>query len=213
MDDDDTISDRDGDNRRPLDGDADGTPGGVYNFWFQTRPLDRVLRVTGDGNTFVDGQMVTIEDAFGNVRRFEFDSNGPAQSVGERERARHFHRDRSHDRHRHGQPACTTRCKFSSVSGRYLGRHDALPRRREPRHACRSDSAASGTSCSARLVGVELEGKTIFVDKTSGTNSAARWESRLTIFPTAFARLRVGPPGDIVRIVGNGGFDGDRRHA
>ena len=37
--------------------------------------MERVLQVTGDGNTYVDGQTVTIEDAFGNVRRFEFDSN------------------------------------------------------------------------------------------------------------------------------------------
>ena len=33
-----------------LDGDGDGVPGGVFNFWFQTRALNRVIEVTDDGN-------------------------------------------------------------------------------------------------------------------------------------------------------------------
>ena len=31
----------------PLDGDGDGVPGGVNNFWFQTRPLNRTLEFHG----------------------------------------------------------------------------------------------------------------------------------------------------------------------
>jgi hypothetical protein len=65
-----------------LDGNADGTPGGVFNFWFQTRPLERVIELTGDSTSYVDGQTLTIEDAHGKVRRFEFDNNNQLLNPG-----------------------------------------------------------------------------------------------------------------------------------
>ncbi len=55
-----------------LDGDNDGTPGGAYNFWFQTRPLDRTLEFTANGSAIVPGQNFTITGSNGVVRRFEF---------------------------------------------------------------------------------------------------------------------------------------------
>jgi hypothetical protein len=79
VDENDAISDMDRINEdRPgsrLDGDLDGTPGGLYNFWFQTRPLEREVKITGDGGLFVDGQTLTLEDGARVVRRFEFDNN------------------------------------------------------------------------------------------------------------------------------------------
>ncbi len=63
------------------------------------------------------------------------------------------------------------------------------------------------TLLSSTAVGVELAGKTIFVDKTSGTNLRGTLEKPFDNISTAFAAA---VPGDIVRIVGNGGFDGDR---
>ena len=198
VDDDDTISDLDRiDENRPgtrLDGDANGTPGGVFNFWFQTRPLDRVLRVTGDGNTYVDGQLVTIEDAFGNVRRFEFDSNNSLVNPS------------------------ATRIPFTTG----LVPTTAIDMANQLYNAINGSGLAvtatqAGTSItlkdervtllSGSTVGVELEGKTIFVDKTSGTNLRGTLEKPFDNISTAFAAA---VPGDLVRIVGNGGFDGDR---
>jgi hypothetical protein len=60
----------------PLDGDGDGQAGGLYNFWFQTRNLNRVIEVLGTGASFTDGQIVTITDFQGVVRRFEINTVG-----------------------------------------------------------------------------------------------------------------------------------------
>jgi len=198
VDDNDTISDRDriAENRpgTRLDGDADGTPGGVFNFWFQTRPLDRVLSITGDGNTYVDGQLVTIEDAFGNVRRFEFDRNGSLLNPS------------------------ATRIPFTTG----LVPTTAIDMANQLYNAINSSGLAvtatqNGTAItlkdervtllSSSTVGVELAGKTIFVDKVSGTNLRGTLEKPFDTISSAFAAA---VPGDIVRIVGNGGFDGDR---
>lgn len=198
VDDNDTISDRDriAENRpgTRLDGDANGTPGGVFNFWFQTRPLERVLSVTGDGNTYVDGQLVTIEDAFGAVRRFEFDSNGSLLN------------------------ASATRIPFTTG----LVPTSAIDMANQLYNAINSSGLAvtatqSGTAItlkdervtllSSSSEGVELAGKMVFVDKVSGTNLRGTLEKPFDTISSAFAAT---VPGDIVRIVGNGGFDGDR---
>ena len=57
-----------------FDGDLDGRPGGVHNFWFQANPLERVLDITGVGTTFMGPgvQSVTIVDAQGMSQIFPF---------------------------------------------------------------------------------------------------------------------------------------------
>ena len=65
-----------------IDGDGDGTPGGVKNFWFQTRPADRMLEVTANGATIVPGQIFTITGASGVSRTFEFSRAGTAVGAG-----------------------------------------------------------------------------------------------------------------------------------
>jgi hypothetical protein len=198
VDDDDTISDLDrSDENRPgtrLDGDADGTPGGVYNFWFQTRPLDRVLRVTGDGNTYVDGQSVTIEDAFGNVRRFEFDSNGSLANPSATRIPFTTGIVPSTDIDIANQLYNAINSSGLAVTATQTGTAITLQEERV-------------TLLSSTAVGVELAGKTIFVDKISGTNLHGTLAKPFDNISTAFASA---VPGDLVRIVGNGGFDGDR---
>ncbi len=61
----------------PLDGDSDGVQGGVYDFWFQTRPLNRRLVVSG-GDRLSSGQTIEITDARGIIRRFELTTSGVA---------------------------------------------------------------------------------------------------------------------------------------
>jgi hypothetical protein len=198
VDDNATISDRDRiEENRPgtrLDGDADGTPGGVFNFWFQTRPLERVMRVTGDGNAFVDGQTITINDAFGATRRFEFDSNGTLLNPS------------------------ATRIPFTTGAVPTT----AIDMANQLYNAINSSGMAvtatqNGTAITLKdervtllsnsTVGVELAGKTIFVDKVSGTNLRGTLAKPFDTISSAFAATA---PGDIVRIVGNGGFDGNR---
>ncbi len=72
----DVIRDRDSDRvgvpGTALDGDLDGAPGGVSNFWFQTRPLERILDVNSGGSGIVAGQIMTVTGANGVQRNFEF---------------------------------------------------------------------------------------------------------------------------------------------
>ncbi len=198
VDDDDTISDLDriDENRpgTPLDGDADGTPGGVFNFWFQTRPLDRVLRVTGDGNTYVDGQTMTIEDAFGNVRRFEFDRNGSLANPSA-----------TWIPFTTGLVPTSALAMANQLYNAINGSGLAVTATQDGTSITLKDERVALLSGSA--VGIELDGKTIFVDKTSGTNLRGTLEKPFDNISTAFAAT---VPGDIVRIVGNGGSDGNR---
>jgi hypothetical protein len=179
----------------PLDGDADGTPGGVYNFWFDTRPLDRVLSFNAGGSTDLEGRIVTITGANSEVRRFEFSSD-PVVGTG------------------------NTRITYSLTS-------DANALAAALANAINIQTSSTGVTATANLSKVtlqgerlvqlssnltviDIEGKTIFVDKSAGPNADG---SRLRPFnnisgsgvPNAFAAAM---PGDIVRIVGNGGNDG-----
>ena len=64
----------------PIDGDGDGVPGGAHNFWFQTRPLERMIVFEGDGTTIVDKQIMTITGGNGVVRNYQFVLN-PADAA------------------------------------------------------------------------------------------------------------------------------------
>ncbi|MCA9141608.1 MAG: pre-peptidase C-terminal domain-containing protein, partial [Planctomycetales bacterium] len=193
-----------------LDGDADGTPGGVYDFWFQTQPLNRVLTITGSGASFVDGQVLTLTNNQGLVRRFEFDSSpdsSPTVSPG------------------------NIRLKFTPTTTPETIASLLVTKIRDPLNGfgttmvanVNADNlkqvilgSADGQSASERavslsngFVGVEIKGRTIFVDKLAGPNadgSLARPFNSIAKagVPNAFAAAK---PNDIVRIVGNGGTD------
>ena len=66
------VRDADG-TRTAVDGDLDGTPGGVYNFWFETQSLNRVLTVDSNGAGFRDGSSFTIINSTGVTRTIVFD--------------------------------------------------------------------------------------------------------------------------------------------
>ena len=190
-----TISDLDG-VPTPLDGDADGLAGGEYNFWFQTQPLNRTVDVTDDGSRFVDGQVVTLTNSTGAVKRFEFDSNGTVA-------------------------AGNIRVPFESgatpTSAVVLAQRLA-----EQINLANFQIAATATGnritlvgerslrLSTGFIGLAIRGKTIFVDKTAGPNADGSLSkpfnniSRVGV-TNAFDATH---PGDIVRIVGNGGRDG-----
>jgi hypothetical protein len=182
-----------GDTSLALDGDADGVSGGVYNFWFQTRPLDRALRFNAGASASLDGHIVTIRGGNGVERRFEF-SQDAGVGIG------------------------NTRIPFTLTSNASdLGQ--ALADAINSRSELGVTASASGARVVLRgertiqlsqgLQVIDLFGKTIFVDKSAGPNadgSLARPFNNIsgTGVANAFAAT---VPGDIVRIVGNGGQD------
>jgi hypothetical protein len=192
--DDNTIRDLDG-VKTALDGDADGVAGGVYNFWFQTRPLDRVLEITGNGSTFLDGQVLTITNSQGSVKRFEFDSNGVIAAGNEQVTFTTMNSAAT--------LAQTLRDRIDNA-GFNVGADtvDDFPNRIIL-------TGERGLSLSFGFVGIDVQGKTIFVDKTAGPNADGSLQKPFNNiarsgFTNAFSSTH---PDDIVRIVGNGGLD------
>ncbi|MFN6128852.1 MAG: tandem-95 repeat protein [Planctomycetota bacterium] len=188
------VSNQPNDLSVPLDGDADGRPGGVYDFWFDTRPLDRALNFNAGASTDLVGKIVTITGFSGVVRRFEFSTGGAIGSGN-------------------------TRVLITPTSNA-VNLAAALANAINSRPELGVTATASGTrvilkgerlvQLSPNLSVIDLEGKTIFVDKSAGQNadgSEARPFNNISGsgVPNAFA---ASIPGDIIRIVGNGGNDG-----
>ena len=177
-----------------LDGDADGVPGGVYNFWFDSRPVDRVLRFNAGGSAALEGRLVTITGGNGVVRRFEFS----ADTVIGTGNTRVPYSDTSEaiDLARALATAISSRPELGVTA---TANNGAVTLRGERL-----------VQLSANFSEIDIEGKTIFVDKSAGPNADG---SLLRPFnnisgsgvPNAFAAA---VPGDIIRIVGNGGNDG-----
>jgi hypothetical protein len=184
----------------PLDGDADGVPGGAHNFWFQTRSLNRQINFTSDGQSVSNRQKVTITSGTGITRTYEFVRPGQSPAVGN---VAVVYNDGST-----GVPTPT-----GSLA-------------RELRNAINSRSGETGVS--ATVTGTVLEltgerktvvsndfragtvvGRNIFVDKTASPladGSLSRPFNNIAN-PSVANAFGVALPGDIVRIVGNGGDD------
>jgi hypothetical protein len=191
----DTIQDvaTGGDTSLALDGDADGTPGGVYNFWFQTRPLDRALRFNAGGSSDLEGKIITIRSSTGVDVRFEFSLDANV-GIG------------------------NTRIPFalsSSASDLATNLANAIANRTEL-GVTATTTGSRITLRGERLVQlspgltiVDLSGKTIFVDKSAGPNADGSLAKPFNNISGAGVANAFGAsvPGDIVRIVGNGGQD------
>ena len=177
-----------------FDGDLDGEPGGVYNFWFQTRPLERVLTVSWDGTAFTDGQKLTLVDAQGVQRIFEFNSTG---GVSGSNRSVDFTASSSATAIRDELVAEINAAGFG-VTARADGTDRLIL------------TGERKITLDETIVGIDVGGRTIFVDKL-GSNDADGSLSKpfnsigKSSANNAFANAR---SGDIVRIVGNGGIDG-----
>jgi hypothetical protein len=178
-----------------FDGDADGAAGGTYDFWFQTRPLDRQLTFNAGGSAAIEGRTVTVTGASGASTIFEFDSDFSVTPG-------HIQVQYNNSTIANGLAAALASAINSRVQ---LG------------------VTATANGASIRLVGersveidpalflIDVSGKTIFVDKTAGPNadgSLARPFNNISASNVANA-FGASHPGDIVRIVGNGGQDGN----
>lgn len=199
----DTITDTNtrfiGDEAQSLDGDADGITGGVYNFWFETRPENRIVSVNAGGSTSLEGQIISITGANGATRRLEFSADSTV-GVG------------------------NTRISYTAAS---------TPAQMTASLITAINSLTSQTGISATLnvgsttaftlVGertfsvpaavtiLDIAGKTIFVDKLAGPNADGSLTNPFNNIQGSAVANAFGSalPGDIVRIVGNGGNDRD----
>ena len=205
----DVIRDRDGTRidvpGTPIDADGDGVPGGVHNFWFQTRSLDRMLVFEGDGSSVEDGQTITIVGQTGIERTYEFRLDPNAITSG--------------NIHVPYAPGGTALSVANSLRNAINGEQTpALVT------ATVSTETYQGTdrqvltllndrsvTLSADFAGVDVLGRTLFVDKAAGPfadGSKANPFNNIANpnLPNAFGSAYYG---DIVRIVGNGGLDND----
>ncbi len=178
----------------PLDGDADGTPGGVYNFWFETRQLNRSFNFNAGGSSALEGRLITLTGSNGVVRRFEFSSD---TNIG----------------------TGNTRIPYTNSSTEADLAAAVVAAINSRGELGIFASAVGGTvtlqgernlQLSPDLTVIDVLGKTIFVDKTAGPNSDGSLSKPFNNIagigvPNAFGATF---PGDIVRIVGNGGNDG-----
>ncbi|MCS7471158.1 tandem-95 repeat protein [Stieleria sp. ICT_E10.1] len=185
----------------PLDGDGDGKPGGANNFWFQTRPENRILNFTDDGDAVVPGQTITIVSGTGIVRTYQFVPSGGQPIPGN---VPVFYSDGTGG--------------FPTPGGNLAS---AL--------ASAINFRQNETGVSVVRVGTGLEftgerrialsngfraavaiGRNIFVDKTAGPNADGSLENPFNNIANPDVANAFGSAieGDIVRIVGNGGLDG-----
>ncbi|MFV1965393.1 MAG: hypothetical protein ACC628_08215, partial [Pirellulaceae bacterium] len=178
-----------------LDGNGNGIPGGVYNFWFRTQQDQRVLEVATDGTGFVDGQTITLTNAQGAVRRFEINLSGTV----------------------------TPGNRAINIAGLSpTGIAAAIATAIDTESGFLISASANGTplvtlagersiELSPGFSGLQIHGKVIYVDK-SGPNDAdgslARPFSNLSNPDNPASAFSTTHPGDIVRIVGNDA-DGD----
>lgn len=202
----DVIRDRDGSRAgvpgTPLDGDGDGTPRGVSNFWFQTRPEQRTLRFTLAGEAITPRQTVTVTGSDGDFRTYEFIPIGGGAA-------------------RPGNIAVT----YSNTPGNDSPAGNlaellatAINGRQDATGVTATASGESVTLDGERSIefsndfrGVETLGRMIFVDKLAATNADGSLGAPFNNInnPAVVNAFGATQRGDIVRIVGNGGADRD----
>ncbi|MEM6979149.1 MAG: hypothetical protein AAF539_05725, partial [Planctomycetota bacterium] len=193
----------------PIDGDGDGRPGGVENFWFQTRPENRILRfdVSGDGLAPVNGELnptITILSGTNESRTYEFVPSGTTARPG------------------------NIAVPYNPGSG--TGGFSAPPNILASQLATAINSNTDGTgvsaipdgalltlvgerqiSTSANLRGVTTFGRNLFVDKTAAVSADGTLARPFDNIGNDSGPNAIGASefGDIIRVVGNGGTDGD----
>ena len=185
-----------------IDGDGDGVPGGVNNFWFQTRPLNRTLSFTGNGSAITPGQTITVTGANSVVRRFEFVEIGGNASPG-------------------NIPVffSTGSGSTPSPAGNLAGSLLAAINSRQSETGV--TVSQQGTTLEFRgeqeiefsndFRGTVVFGRNIFVDKTAGPQADGSLVKPFNNIanPVVANAFDASLSNDIVRIIGNGGQDGN----
>ncbi|MEZ6078178.1 MAG: hypothetical protein R3C56_21635 [Pirellulaceae bacterium] len=174
-----------------FDGDSDGVPGGSYDFWFQTRPLQRTLTFNAGASSALEGRTITVTGASGASQVFEFSSD---------------------------TSIAAGRVRIAYTNGSTAGDlANALANAITSRGSLGVGAIANGVSLKPggeRSIAIDPLVKLIDAVRRSSSTSrldpmpTVAWPNCSTIFrsgvPNAFSSTF---PGDIVRIVGNGGVD------
>ncbi len=183
-----------------LDGDGDGTPGGAHNFWFQTRPLNRLLTFTDNGDALTVGQTIQITGSAGVVRTFEFVPIGGTPKAGNI--AVQYSPGNPNFPTPAGTLATTLQAAINSrqgetgVTATVTGTSIVL-------------SGERAVELSANSRSITAVGRNIFVDKTAGPNADGSLDHPFNNIANSNVAnaFDAALPNDIVRIVGNGGVD------
>ncbi|MFG0262763.1 MAG: PPC domain-containing protein, partial [Novipirellula sp. JB048] len=185
-----------------LDGDGDGSPGGVHNFWFQTRPLDRTLTFTDNGDALTVGQTIKITGAAGVVRTFEFVPIGSSAKPGN---VAVFYSPGSPS---FPTPAGTLAATLQTAINSIADKTGVTATLNNGSVILRGERSVS---LSPNSRAVEASGRTLFVDKVAGPNADGSLAHPFNNIsnPNVANAFDASLPKDIVRIVGNGGVDGD----
>ncbi|NND99399.1 MAG: peptidase, partial [Pirellulaceae bacterium] len=187
-----------------LDGDGDGVPGGAHNFWFQTRPLSRIINFTDSGDAITAGQTVTIVGASGVTRTFEFVPTGGSPRPG------NIAVTYSPGGTGFPTPPGNLASSLQAAINARIGETGVSVVRSG---TTLEFSGERSMNFSTGFRGADALGRNIFVDKTAGPQadgSLARPFNNITNANVANA-FGSAIEGDIVRIVGNGGLDNDIR--
>ena len=185
-----------------IDGDGDGVPGGVHNFWFQTRPLNRSISFTDDGAAITDGQTLTVTGAGGIVRVFEFVDVGSTPSGGN---IPVFYNSGTS-----GAPTPAGNLA-SGLSSAINGVQSLTGVTASPSATGLEFRGEQTLEFSDDFRGAEIFGRNIFVDKTAGPQADGSLANPFNNISNPAVANAFGSAlgGDIVRIVGNGGADQD----
>ncbi len=188
----------------PIDGDGDGTPGGVNNFWFQTRPLNRLMSFTDSGEAITPGQTVTIISGNGVTRTYEFVPLGSTSRPG------NIPVNYSDGSNGFPTPSFGLAQALAAAVNQRQGETGVslLP---TPGTSNVSFIGERTIEVSADFRGAEIFGRNIFVDKTAGPLADGSLDHPFNNIsnPVVANAFDATLEGDIVRIVGNGGADGD----
>lgn len=185
-----------------IDGDGDGRPGGVNNFWFQTRPLNRLINFTENGAAVTEGQTITVTGGNGVVRTYEFVPLGQSPRPGNVAVL-----------YNPGTTGFPT--PPSSIASALQSAVNS--RRNETGVSITTDGTTvifigeRSIATSTDFRGGDVLGRNLFVDKTAGPLAEGSLDRPFNnIANSAVANaFDSALPGDIVRIVGNGGADQD----
>lgn len=187
----------------PIDGDGDGRPGGVNQFWFQTRPEDRILQFDLEGAAITPNQTIRIVGGSGVIRTYEFVPLGGSRlTPGSNQVTYNATPGTSAPPESLANALVTAIQLTSSITG-------VTAEVTGPGNQIRLLGERS-VELSTNTRGLTVHGKTIFVDKTGPTQASGSLDSPINNIAsrTELSAFSIALPGDQVRIVGNGGDDG-----
>ncbi|MCC9644859.1 pre-peptidase C-terminal domain-containing protein [Rhodopirellula sp. JC740] len=198
------AGDRNGVPGTPLDGDGDGAPGGLHQFWFQTRPEERILEFELSGNAITPNQTIEIVSGSGVRRVYEFVPIGQSSTVPGSVVVQYNATVGA------GSPAAGLANELATSINLLTGITGVAA------SVVGSGSLVQLTGdrsveTSNDFRGMTVHGRTIFVDKLGAAQADGSIDSPINNIASTdvLSAFSIAREGDQVRIIGNGGVDGD----